>query len=164
MSGSEIYTALERGILDATEWVGPYHDQRLGLNRAASYYYYPGWHEPGTELELLVNIDAWDQLPTDLKSIVENAAQATSLWMFTTMEYENTKALAELRTKQNIEILEFPAEVLAELRRVATDVLEQEASGSPEFKRVYENYLQFREEYAKWTEISDDSYEKSLRE
>ena len=72
--------------------------------------------------------------------------------------------MEELRTKQNIEILEFPAEVLAELRRVASNVLEQEASESPEFKRVYENYLQFREEYAKWTEISDDSYEKSLRD
>jgi TRAP-type mannitol/chloroaromatic compound transport system substrate-binding protein len=163
MSGSEIYTALERGILDATEWVGPYHDLRLGLNRAAKYYYYPGWHEPGTELELIVNVNAWELLPDDLKSIVENAAQATSLWMFTTMEYQNAVALQELRTKQNIEILEFPAEVLAELSRVATNVLEQEAEGDPEFKRVYENYKQFREEYAKWTEISDESYEKSLQ-
>ena len=162
MSGGEIYTALERGILDATEWVGPYHDQRLGLDRAARYYYYPGWHEPGTELELIVNTDAWNQLPDDLKSIIENAAGATGLWMYNAMEYYNTKALQELRTKQNIEILEFPPQVLAELKRVATVVLEKEAALDPEFKRVYDHYLQFREEYAKWTEIADESYEKGL--
>ena len=162
MAGGEIYTALERGILDATEWVGPYHDQRLGLNRAASYYYYPGWHEPGTELELLVNLNAWEQLPDNLKSIVENAAKSTSLWMYTAMEYHNNKALQELRLKQNVEILEFPAEVLTELRRVSVEVLDEEASTDPEFKRIYDHYRQFREEYAKWGEISEDSYQKSL--
>ena len=164
MAGGEIYTALERGVLDATEWVGPYHDQRLGLNRAASYYYYPGWHEPGTELELLVNINAWELLPDYLKSIIENAAQATSLWMYTTMEYQNSQALQELRSKQNIEILEFPPEVLKELRRVANVVLESEAAEDPDFKLIYDNYLKFRQEYGKWSEISDDSYEASLRD
>lgn len=163
MSGGEIYTALERGILDATEWVGPYHDQRLGLDRAARYYYYPGWHEPGTELELLVNSNAWDQLPDDLKAIVESAAQATSLWMYTTMEYENTKALEQLRGKQNVEILPFPPEVLSELNRVATEVLAEEAAADPEFKRIYDDYLSFRDEYARWSDISEDTYQRSIQ-
>lgn len=162
MSGGEIYTALERGILDATEWVGPFHDQRLGLNRAARYYYYPGWHEPGTELELLVNQDAWSQLPDDLKAIVENAAGATNMWMYTAMEYQNARALEELKAMQNIEILEFPPEVLAELKRVATAVLEQEAAGDPEFKRIYDAYREFRDEYAQWSEISDESFERAV--
>ena len=71
LAGGEVYTALERGAIDATEWVGPYHDQRLGLYQAAQYYYYPGWHEPGTTLELIVNTQAWKSLPTDLQRIVE---------------------------------------------------------------------------------------------
>jgi TRAP-type mannitol/chloroaromatic compound transport system substrate-binding protein len=162
ISGSEIYTALERGVLDATEWVGPYHDLRLGLNRAASYYYYPGWHEPGTELELIINSNAWDRLPPDLRSIINNAAQATSMWMLSTMEFHNAESLKELRTKQNIEILEFPHEVTAELKRLAKEVLEEEAAADPEFKRIYDHYNTFRENYAGWTSISDESYQRAL--
>ncbi len=164
MSASEIYTALERGVLDATEWVGPYHDVRLGLNRAANYYYYPGWHEPGTELELVINSNAWSQLPDDLKAIVNNAAQSTSRWMYTNMEFHNAQHLQDLRAMQNVEILEFPPEVLAELKRIADEVMEEEAAADPEFKRVYEHYKAFRENYANWSAISDESYEKALKQ
>jgi len=162
MSGAEIYTALERGIIDATEWVGPFHDQRLGLNRAARYYYYPGWHEPGTELELIVNLRAWQQLPDDLKQIVETAAAAAGVWIYTAMEYRNSKALQELRKRQNIEIAEFPADVSAELKRLTAKMLEQEAQASADFRRVYDNYQRFREEYAKWSEVSEDAYQRTL--
>ncbi len=164
MSGAEIYTALERGIIDATEWVGPFHDLRLGLNRAARYYYYPGWHEPGTELELIVNIRAWQQLPDDLKQIVETAAAATGVWIYTAMEYHNSKALEELRKRQNIEIIEFPPAVLSELRSVTAQMLEREAAASSDFKRVYDSYQRFREEYVKWSEVSEDSYQRIFRE
>jgi TRAP-type mannitol/chloroaromatic compound transport system substrate-binding protein len=163
MSGSEIYTALERGVLDATEWVGPYHDLRLGLNRAANYYYFPGWHEPGTELELIVNSNAWAQLPDDLKAIVNNAAQATSLWMYTNMEFNNAEALKQLKTMQNVEILEFPPEVLAQLKTIAEQVMEEEAATDPEFKRVYKHYKAFKENYVNWTSISDESYQNALK-
>jgi len=162
MAGGEIYTALERGVLDATEWVGPLHDMRLGLNRAARYYYYPGWHEPGTEFELIVNTNAWAQLPDDLKTIVETAATAASHWLYTAMEYHNTKALQELRTRQNVEILEFPAEVIRELKALTVITLEEEAAKDADFKRVYDSYQQFRGEYAKWSEISEDAYNRSL--
>lgn len=162
MAGGEIYTALERGILDATEWVGPFHDQRLGLNRAARYYYYPGWHEPGTELELIVNIRAWEELPDDLKNIVEAAATATSTWIYTAMEFQNNNALQELRSRQNIQILEYPQEVLMELRKITAEALEEEAALNPDFKRVYDSYQKFRTEYAWWSEISEDSYQRSL--
>jgi TRAP-type mannitol/chloroaromatic compound transport system substrate-binding protein len=81
LAGGEIYTALERGTIDATEWVGPYHDLRLGLYRAAKHYYYPGWHEPGTALELAVNKKTWAGLTKDFQSIIETTAQAVNLWM-----------------------------------------------------------------------------------
>ena len=133
MAGGEIYTALERGTIDATEWIGPYHDLRLGLNRAAKYYYYPGWHEPGTEFELIVNMDHWQELPDDLKKIVEIAAGATSEWVYSAMEYHNSQALQELKQMQNIKMLEFPADVLTELRQMTRATLQQEAAASADF-------------------------------
>lgn len=163
MAGSEIYTALERGTLDATEWVAPLHDMRLGLNRAANYYYYPGWHEPGTVFELMINTAKWSLLPEDLQKIVETAAAATSEWIYAQMEYRNQQALIELKTKQNVQIREFPKEVLSELKRLTKETLDEEAAANPEFKRVYDAYETFRANYAGWDALSEESYQASLR-
>jgi len=157
MAGGEIYTALDRGAIDATEWVGPYHDMRLGLNRAARYYYYPGWHEPGTELEFIVNADAWAQLPEDLKTIVQTAAQATTQWIFSAMEARNAEALQKLETSQKVQILEFPPAVLNELKKVTKQTLDKEAAKDPEFKRIYDAYRNFRDTYADWNRIEVES-------
>ncbi len=154
MSGGELYTALERGTIDATEWVGPLHDLRLGLNRAARYYYYPGWHEPGTELELLINTARWNSLPADLQHIVKQAAAATSTWTFSAMEYHNSRALKELFAKKNVEVLPFPQEVMEELRAVTRQTLASEAEKDPDFKRVYAAYQAFRESYQPWHELT----------
>lgn len=163
MAGGEIYTALERGTIDATEWVAPFHDMRLGLNRAAKYYYYPGWHEPGTVFELMINDGKWSLLPKDLQRIVEVAAAATSEWIYAQMEFNNQQALTELRTKQNVQILQFPDEVLSELKRLTKETLDEEAAANPEFKRVYDAYEQFRLNYQAWDELSEEAYQKSLR-
>ena len=154
MSGGELYTALERGAIDATEWVGPLHDLRLGLNRAASYYYYPGWHEPGTELELLINRARWDSLPADLQQIVEQAAAAAGAWTFSAMEYHNSRALEELSAKKSVEVLPFPEDVLQKLRAVTRRTLASEAEKDPDFKRVYESYLAFQESYQPWHRLT----------
>jgi TRAP-type mannitol/chloroaromatic compound transport system substrate-binding protein len=163
MAGGEIYTALERGTLDATEWVAPFHDLRLGLNRAAKYYYYPGWHEPGTAFELMINDKKWQTLPEDLQQIVKVAAAATSEWIYAQMEFNNQQALTELRTKKNIQILEFPEEVLKEFKRLTKVTLDEEAVANPNFKRVYDAYETFRTNYQAWDELSEESYQKSLR-
>ena len=102
MSGGELYTALERGTIDATEWVGPSHDLRLGLYRAADYYYYPGWHEPSTTLELIINKSKWESLPADLQTIVEEVAISVGSWSRIIMEHYNTVALEELRQKKKL--------------------------------------------------------------
>lgn len=159
MSGGELYTALERGTIDATEWVGPLHDLRLGLNRAASYYYYPGWHEPGTEMELLINKTRWDSLPADLQRIVKQAAAATGTWTFSALEYRNSQALKELSTKKNVQVLPFPQEVMQELRAVTRETLEGEAEKDPEFKRVYQAYKAFQETYQPWHELTSRALE-----
>ncbi len=156
MAASELYTALERNTIDATEWVGPYHDLRLGLHRAAKYYYYPGWHEPGTSLELLINQVAWDSLSPDLQKIVEVAAAANNVWMHAEFEARNQEALQEIKEKHtHIEILKFPKEVLAEFKRLTEETLLEEAEKDPAFKKVYENYKAFSEKNAELKAITE---------
>ena len=157
MSAGEVYTALERGTIDATEWVGPLHDLRLGLNRAARYYYYPGWHEPGTELELMINKARWDRLPADLQEIVRQAAAATSAWTYSALEYRNSQALKELSTKKNVQVLPFPEDVMKELRAITTQTLEAEAGKDPDFKRIYEAYQSFRQDYQAWHRLTSEA-------
>lgn len=157
MSGGEIFTALDRGAIDATEWVGPFHDMRLGLNRAAEYYYYPGWHEPGTEFELIVNGDKWDELPEDLQRIVEVASRSSLAWIYSAMDHRNQEALQKLRESRNVSVLEFPDEVMSELKKLTVKTLEDEADGDPEFKRVYEAYKTYRDNYSDWNGLKFES-------
>lgn len=164
LAGGEIYTALERGTIDATEWVGPYHDERLGLYRAAKYYYYPGWHEPGTVLELIVNAQAWASLPPDLQKIIEIAARSLNQWMFAQFEALNVTALQELKEKYKVEVLPLPKEVLSELKRLTKEALAEEAGKDADFKRVYEAFAKFQQENDAWTAISDDAYSEALKE
>lgn len=158
LAGSEVYTALERNTIDATEWIGPYHDQRLGLYRAAKHYYYPGWHEPGTVLELTINQRAWESLPTDLQAIISNAAQAENLRMLSEMEQKNMAALDELRKREGIEIHRFPNEVLSRLKTLTNETLVEEAERDPKFKRVYDAYQNFRRKNDAWSAISENAY------
>jgi len=96
LPGSEIFTSLERGVIDATEWVGPLHDLRMGFYKAAPYYYYPGWHEPGTCLEVMFNKKAYEELPADIKAIIDAVAMETNLWSLSNFEAENGTALETL--------------------------------------------------------------------
>ena len=158
LAGSEVYTALERNTIDATEWIGPYHDQRLGLYRAAEHYYYPGWHEPGTVLELTINQRAWDSLPADLQAIVSNAAMAENVRMLSEMEQKNMAALQELKDRPKVQIHRFPDDVLAKLKILTDETLAEEAANDPEFKRIYEAYQSFRQQNDAWSDISENAY------
>jgi len=134
------------------------HDQRLGLYRAADYYYYPGWHEPGTVLELTINQRAWESLPTDLQAIISNAAQAENGRMLSEMEQKNMSALQELRERPNVNIQRFPDDVLAELKMLTDETLAEEAANNPKFKRVYDAYQSFRQQNDAWSDISENAY------
>ncbi len=163
MSGGEIYTALERGTIDATEWVGPYHDLRLGLYRAAKYYYYPGWHEPGPTLELNINKKAWETLPKDLQLIVETAAASSNLWMLSEFEARNLEALKTLKSKYKVKTYAYPDAVIKKLHQFTTEVLNEEASKDKVFKRVYAAYEKFRSGNDAWSEISEAAYARAKR-
>ena len=160
-AGGEIYTALERGTIDAAEWVGPFHDLRLGLYRAAKHYYYPGWQEPGPTMELIINKRAWDSLPAELQLMVETAAMASNILMLAEFEARNLEALETLKDKYRVEVLEFPADVIAELRKLTQQTLEEDAARDATFRKVYEHYTAFMRTNDAWSAISEMAYARA---
>jgi len=161
LPGGEIYTALERGTIDATEWVGPFHDERLGLYRAAKYYYYPGWHEPGPVLELIANKNAWEGLAPDLQKAIEDAAAASNVWMLSQFEAKNLAALKRLKEEHKVQVLPFPDDVLKQLKAYTKEVLDEQAASDPEFKKVYEAYEAFSKDNDAWNALSEAAYHKA---
>ena len=155
---SEIFTALQTGSIDATEWVSPYNDVAIGLHQAARYYYYPGWQEPGPTLECIINHEAWDSLPEDLQAIVRVACQATNLDMVSEFMALNATALEQLRSDGNVEIRKFPDEVLDELKELTYTVLDELAAEDPMVARVWTSYRQFMNRSQLWQAISEHSY------
>jgi TRAP-type mannitol/chloroaromatic compound transport system substrate-binding protein len=157
-AGGEIFTNLERGVIDATEWVGPLHDLRLGLYKAAKYYYYPGWHEPGTYLEYFFNKKAFDSLPKDLQHIVNAACVENEHWVLAQFEAQNGAALQELITTHKVELVQFPADVLRKLSKFAEEVNEEEAAKSPVAKKVNESFKKFAKVVGTWGTVSEKAY------
>lgn len=156
--GGEIFSALQSGAIDATEWVGPYNDLAFGLHKAAKYYYYPGWHEPGSTLEAMVNKEVFDALPADLQSIVLNAARVVNEDMLSEFIAGNNRALTQLVQVHKVEMRRYPQDVANELARITNEVLETTAARNPEFKEVYESFKLFRTEAIKWHAVSELPY------
>lgn len=161
-AGGEIYTNLERGVIDATEWIGPYHDQLMGFHKAAKYYYYPGWHEPGTVLELIVNKSAFESLTPDLQAIVRTAAARSNLWMASELESQNNAALRELVAQHNVQLRAFPDEVLDRLRGYADEVVDEIVSVDPMSKKVFSSFDAFRKDVGEWANLSEKMYYAKL--
>ena len=116
VSGGEIYTNLERGVIDATEWIGPFHDYLMGFYNVAKHYYYPGWHEPGPALEMLVNKPKFEALPTDLQQIIQTACYRTSTWMGAEFDARNGEYLNKIINETDVDVKPFPTEVLEALK------------------------------------------------
>jgi len=156
--GAELYTALQSGTIDATEWVGPMNDLAFGLFRAAKYYYYPGWHEPGSALESLVNVEAWAALPEDLQEIVAAACKATSLDMYAEFEARNGIALESLIKEHDVQLRAFPDEVLAEFKRVSFEVLEELAAEDEMAGKIWASLKVYQGTVRQWTEIGSQYF------
>ncbi|VAW68983.1 TRAP transporter solute receptor, unknown substrate 6 [hydrothermal vent metagenome] len=161
LPGGEIFTSLKTGAIDATEWVGPYNDLAFGLHKAAKYYYYPGWHEPGTTLEALINKKALEALPEDLQSIVLNACKITNLDMISEYTTRNQQALDTLVNKHHVKVLKLPDEVLSTLRSLSDEVITEIASKDKATRKVYEHFKNYRDQVKKWTHISELAYLQS---
>lgn len=156
--GAEIFTALKTGTIDATEWVGPWNDLSFGLHQAAQYYYYPGWHEPGTTLECIVNREAYKALPEDLQTIVEIACQAMNIDMYAEYTLRNHKALKALVEEHGVALREFSPDVTTALREASEAVMAELAASDELSGRVYESYRAFLDNARQWTARSELSY------
>ncbi len=156
--GGEIYTNLERGVIDATEWVGPYHDYKLGLHKVAKFYYYPGWHEPGTVIEMFMNKAAYEKLPADLQAIVKSAAIRANMWSLCELEAQNNFYLQKLIDEHDVQLKRFPDDVLATFKKYTDEVLGDVTAGDPMSKKVYEAYDKFRKEITAWAKTSEKAY------
>ena len=158
LPGAEIFTALQTGAIDATEWVGPYNDVAFGLHKAAKYYYYPGWQEPGPGLETIVNKAAWDALPADLQQIVETTCQSITADMPAEYTHGNAMSLAQLEQDGDIEIREFPREVLTLLKSLSLEVMEDLMANDPVSAKVGRAYFDYLEKVSRMTAITEAAY------
>ena len=158
LPGGELFTALQTGVIDATEWVGPYNDLTFGFQQTAKYYYYPGWHEPGSMLELLINKDAWDTLPKHLQVIIETASKAVNQDILDEYTARNNKALRELVDVHGVELRRLPDDVIAEFKIIANEILEENASEDETVNKVYQSYLKFKNEVSEYHKVSEDAF------
>lgn len=158
VAGGELYTAMQTGVIDATEWVGPYNDMAFGLHEVAKYYYYPGWHEPGPTLELIVNKRAYESLPEDLQHIFTQAARAVNQDMLDEYTSRNNRALQQLQANEDIEIRRLPKDVLAKLRESAEKIYEKNAAANADFARVYSAYKEYMQQAREYHAVSEEAY------
>lgn len=156
--GAEIYTNLERGVIDATEWVGPYHDYLMGFYRIAKYYYYPGWHEPGPVLEMTINRSAFEQLPKDLQAMIRTAGLRANIWMLTEFEAKNSEYLKKIRAEPKVQLVRFPAAVLSAFKKYTDEVIADLVGKDPVARKVFDAFDKFREQIVGWASISEKEY------
>ncbi len=157
MSGGEVYPALERGVIDATEWVGPYDDEKLGFYKIAPYYYYPGWWEPCGGVSFYINKPAWESLPANYQQALACAAAEAGQWMLSMYDYHNPQALGRL-LQQGVQLRRFPDDLMAEARNVARDILESHTATHPAYRKVYEQWNQFRAQAFRWFGTAELAY------
>ena len=158
LPGGELFTALQTGVIDATEWVGPYNDLTFGFHQAAKYYYYPGWHEPGPMLELIINLDEWNSLPKHLQAIIETATKAVNQVMLDEYLAKNNQALTELVEVHGVELRRLPDDVIEEFRMISDQILEELAQEDETIAKVYNSYKSFKEDVSEYHKISEDAF------
>jgi len=158
LPGGEIFQALKTGAIDATEWVGPYNDLAFGLHQAAQYYYWPGWHEPGTALECMVSNKAWAALPADLQAIVAHACQAANEDMLSEFTARNNDALQTLVKKHGVQLRRFSNPLLAQIGKIAAEVVAEIAAKDTLSNKVYTSFAAFRKESVPYTQITEEAY------
>jgi TRAP-type mannitol/chloroaromatic compound transport system substrate-binding protein len=160
LPAGEIYAALERGIIDTCEFIGPHDDMKLGLHQTARYYYYPGWQQPGSTLAFGFNKKAYEALPLDLRRTLDHAIAAVQVYGLTDFHVKNAIALNRLRTefKGKVEIVQYPAPMLRELKKVAAEVVRDESEKSPMARKVHASFTKFQALVGPWDRVAEGAY------
>jgi len=159
---ADIYAALERGVIDASEFVGPHDDMKLGLHKTARYYYFPGWHEPGAGTEFTFNRKAYEALPVDLQRTLDHAVAAVQVYGFTDYHTKNAIALQRLKAefKGKVEILPLPETVLRDLKKLSTEVVKEESEKSPMARKVHASFTKFQTLVGPWDHVAEGAYHR----
>ncbi len=163
LPAGEIFPALERGVIDAAEFVGPFLDRQLGLHRAAKYYYTTGWHETATASELIINKAAWARLPADLKAIVENACAACNAISEAWCQKNNAEAMEDLIKNQGVIAAPLPDSVVKALREANEKILAEAVARDPVTKKVHDSYMAYKAKYDVWAGYSEAVYHNKIR-
>jgi len=153
LPGGEIFLALERGAIDAAEWVGPYDDEKLGLYKAAPFCYYPGWWEPGPTLEIQINRSVWDKLPKEYQAMLKTAAREANINMLSKYNALNRIALESLKGKGTT-FAEYPQDILQAAKKAAFELYAENSSKDATFKEIYEQWNQFRQQTSAWSSLN----------
>jgi TRAP-type mannitol/chloroaromatic compound transport system substrate-binding protein len=158
LPASEVFTSLQTGVIDASEWVGPYNDLSLGLHETARYYYYPGWHEPGPTLECIVNKTALESLPNDLRMIIQLAASSLNVTMMAEFTARNAESLVDVENNPEIELRRFPEEVLRQLRVYTEEIMAELVASDPRAAKIYASFSAYKIKAERWTKISEKAF------
>jgi len=157
LAGGDIFPALERGAIDATEWVGPYDDEKLGFYKVAKNYYYPGWWEPGPNLSFLINQEAWNALPVEYQAMLEAAAAEGARAMMTRYDAKNPAAWQRLLAT-DITVRRFPDDMLTAARAAAEELVEAEAAADPQYREILTAWRHFKDESFAWFGAAELAY------
>ena len=158
IAGGDIYPSLEKGTLDAAEWVGPYDDEKLGFNKVAKYYYYPGWWEGGPQLSVLVNLAEWNKIPKEYQNILEAACWEANTWMVAKYDAQNPAALKKL-VAGGTQLRGFSRDILVAAYKASQAVYKEAQEKSPAFKRIYESMRKFQEDQLLWFRVAEKGFD-----
>lgn len=159
LPGGEVFPSLQSGAIDGTEWVGPYNDLALGFHQITKFYYWPGFHEPGSGLQFTINKEEFDDLPSDLQAIVEAAAAAENDIMLAEFNARSGPALTTLLREHGVQLRRMPNEVMTAIGTESGQLMQEIVDGGDAMtKKIAASYLAFRREQLRWTRISDQGY------
>ena len=161
LPGGDIYPALERGALDAAEWVGPYDDEKLGFYKIAKHYYYPGWWEGGPQLSFMVNMQKWAALPEAYRQAFEVATTEANMLMLAQYDAKNPPAMMRL-VQQGVKLHAFPKDVMLAARHAAFEIFDEEAAKNPAFRTIYTEWKKFRDSEIQWFKVAEAPYQNFL--
>ena len=161
IGGGDLYASLEKGVIDAAEWVAPYDDERLGLQKIAKYYYYPGWWEGSATLHLYVGLKAYAALPKEFQAALQVACAEANQWM--TAKYDAGNPLALKRLVANgTQLRAFPRPIMEASYKAANELYAELSQKSPEFKKIYEPWLKFRDEQILWSRVCEGGFDNFM--
>ncbi len=157
LAAGDIYTALERGALDATEWSGPYDDERLGFYKVATNYYFPGWWEPAPGLSFYINRDQWGKLPSDYQAALAAAAAEANIDMLAEYDFKNPVALNKLLS-YGVQLRPFARDIMLEAERISLDLMATAAGNDAGYRKVYDDYTKMQAISNRWMSTSEHTY------